>query len=350
MRNKTILRQSLILFTAALIWGFTFVAQSVGMDYVGPFTFIAMRNIVALMVLLPMAAIMDRHGKKQPRQTDRKEQPAAPFRRRLLRHLPVFGKHFAAVRREGYHCGQSGLHQRAVYGAGAAAGDFPGEKDWTAHLGRRRAGGFWHVSALHDKGDFHLQKGDLYLFACAIVFSLQILSVDHFSPMMDGVKLSCMQTLTNAVLGAICMLLFERPDFGSILAAWMPIVYAGALSSGIGYTFQIIGQKNLNPAIASLIMSLESVISALAGWLLLDQILSPRELAGCALTFLAIILVQLPGQSQKRIAENKGTAPDSFQWVETFSIHARIPLPEIPCCQPFSFLPYIFTRRSNRTQ
>lgn len=95
------------------------------------------------------------------------------------------------------------------------------------------------------------------------------------------------------------MLLFERPDFGSILAAWMPIVYAGALSSGIGYTFQIIGQKGLNPAVASLIMSLESVISALAGWLLLHQTLSARELTGCALTFLAIILIQLPGHNKK---------------------------------------------------
>ena len=144
------------------------------------------------------------------------------------------------------------------------------------------------------KGDFQLQKGDLYLFACALVFSFQILSVDHFSPLVDGVKLSCVQTLTNAVLGSIMMLLFERPDFGSILAAWLPIVYAGALSSGIGYTFQIIGQKGLNPAVASLIMSLESVISALAGWLLLHQTLSARELTGCALTFLAIILVQFP--------------------------------------------------------
>ena len=132
--------------------------------------------------------------------------------------------------------------------------------------------------------------------------------MDHFSPLVDGVKLSCVQTLTNAVLGAICMLLFERPDFGSILAAWMPIVYAGALSSGLGYTFQIIGQKDLNPAVASLIMSLESVISALAGWLLLHQTLSARELAGCALTFLAIILVQLPGRRRKGAAAEKSAS------------------------------------------
>lgn len=309
MINKTTLRQSLILFTAALIWGFTFVAQSVGMDYVGPFTFIAARNIVALMVLLPMAAIMDRHGKKQPRQTDRKKN------NRLLLFggvccgiclflgstLQQFGVRDTTVGKAGFI---SALYMVLVPLLGIFLGKKIGLRIWAA-VGLAAFGMYLLCMT---KGDFHLQKGDLYLFACAIVFSLQILSVDHFSPMMDGVKLSCMQTLTNAVLGAICMLLFERPDFGSILAAWMPIVYAGALSSGIGYTFQIIGQKNLNPAIASLIMSLESVISALAGWLLLHQILSPRELAGCALTFLAIILVQLPGRSQKRIAEKPGNS------------------------------------------
>ena len=111
---------------------------------------------------------------------------------------------------------------------------------------------------------------------------------------MDGVKLSCVQTLTNAVLGAVMMLLFEQPRLSDILAAWLPILYAGALSSGVGYTFQIIGQKGMNPTAASLILSLESVISVLAGWLILHQVLTTRELAGCALAFAAIILVQLP--------------------------------------------------------
>lgn len=304
MINKTALKQSLILFTAALIWGFTFVAQSVGMDYVGPFTFIATRNIVALFVLLPVAAIMDRHGKKQPRQTDRKKDS------RLLLFggvccgiclflgstLQQFGVRETTVGKAGFI---SALYMVLVPLFGIFLGKKIGLRIWTAVA----LAAFGMYLLCMTKGDFHLQRGDVYLFACAIVFSLQILSVDHFSPLVDGVKLSCMQTLTNAVLGSICMFLFERPDFASILAAWMPIVYAGALSSGIGYTFQIIGQKDLNPAVASLIMSLESVISALAGWLLLHQTLSPRELAGCALTFLAIILVQLPGRKKHPIAE-----------------------------------------------
>lgn len=132
------------------------------------------------------------------------------------------------------------------------------------------------------------------MLGCAAVFAIHILVVDHFSPLVDGVKLSCVQTLTNAVLGAVMMLLFEKPHLSEIVAAWLPILYAGALSSGVGYTFQIIGQKGMNPTAASLILSLESVISVLAGWLLLHQVLTARELAGCALAFAAIILVQLP--------------------------------------------------------
>ena len=143
-------------------------------------------------------------------------------------------------------------------------------------------------------GDFYLQKGDIYILGCAAVFAVHILVVDHFSPMVDGVKLSCVQFAVNAILGTIMLLLLEQPDLSDLIAAWLPIVYAGALSSGVGYTFQIIGQKGMNPTAASLILSLESVISVLAGWLLLHQALTARELAGCALVFAAIILVQLP--------------------------------------------------------
>lgn len=130
------------------------------------------------------------------------------------------------------------------------------------------------------------------------MFSLHILIVDHFSPLVDGVKLSCVQFLVNAVLGTIMMLLLERPSVSDVLAAWIPIVYAGALSGGVGYTFQIIGQKGMDPTTISLVLSLESVVSVLAGWLLLHQALTTREMAGCALAFAAIILVQLPEEGR----------------------------------------------------
>ena len=149
-------------------------------------------------------------------------------------------------------------------------------------------------------GGFSLDLGTLLGLCCAFLFSCHILVIDHFSTRVDGVKMSCIQFFTCAFLAGIGMLLFEQPTWANILAAWKPILYAGAMSSGVAYTFQIIGQKGLRPTIASLIMSLESVISAISGWLLLDQALSAREIFGCVLMFGAIVLAQLP---EKRRAQ-----------------------------------------------
>ena len=132
------------------------------------------------------------------------------------------------------------------------------------------------------------------VFLCALAFSIHILVIDHFTGLVDGVKMSCIQFFLAAIVSGIGMVLFENPDFGNILAAWLPILYAGALSSGVGYTLQIIGQKGMNPTIASLILSLESVISVLAGMVVLGESLTSREILGCVLMFIAIILAQLP--------------------------------------------------------
>ena len=133
---------------------------------------------------------------------------------------------------------------------------------------------------------------------CALVFSFHILIIDHFSPMVDGVRMACIQFAVVAVICGIPALIFEQPSLSSILDAWAPILYAGMLSSGVGYTLQIVAQKNYDPTVASLIMSLESVFSVLAGWVILGQSLTPRELFGCALMFGAIILVQLPDRKK----------------------------------------------------
>ena len=130
----------------------------------------------------------------------------------------------------------------------------------------------------------------LFTLLCAVLFSVHILVIDHFSPLTDGVKMSCIQFFVSAALAAVGMFLFEQPSLGAIFAAWKPVLYAGALSSGVGYTLQIIGQRGMNPTVASLIMSMESVISVLAGWVLLGQALTARELFGCALMFAAIVL------------------------------------------------------------
>lgn len=291
--NRYTLRQSMILFMAAAIWGFAFVAQSVGMDYVGPYTFVTARNVVALAVLLPWVAAARRQRKKGGQRRS--------GRRSLIyggvccgiclfaaSALQQFGMKYTTVGKAGFI---TAMYIVLVPVFGIFAKKKTGVKVWIA-VAAALAGLYLLCMT---KGDFQLQKGDVCILGCAAVFALHILVVDHFSPLVDGVELSCVQFAVNAVLGTVLMLLLEQPRMADLLAAWLPIVYAGALSSGVGYTFQIIGQKGMNPTVASLILSLESVISVLAGWLLLHQALTARELAGCALVFAAIILVQLPG-------------------------------------------------------
>lgn len=140
-------------------------------------------------------------------------------------------------------------------------------------------------------------KGDLLVFICALLFAVHILVIDHFTQRVDGIRMSCIQFFVCGLLCAVGMVLFERPQLSQILAAWKPVLYAGFLSSGVGYTLQIVGQKGMNPTVASLILSLESVVSVLAGILLLDQTLSRREIIGCVLMFAAIILAQLPDKN-----------------------------------------------------
>ena len=146
---------------------------------------------------------------------------------------------------------------------------------------------------------FSVGKGDLLVMASAFCFSAHILIIDYFSPKADGVKMSCIQFLVCGLLCAVPMLIMERPSLPQILAAWMPLIYAGVFSCGVGYTLQIVGQRHIDPTIASLILSLESVISVLAGWVILGQKLTVRELIGCILVFCAIILAQLPQKEEK---------------------------------------------------
>ena len=139
-----------------------------------------------------------------------------------------------------------------------------------------------------------LAKGDILVLLCAVVFTIHILVIDYFSPKADGVKMSCIQFFVCGILCMIPTILFEHPELYSILQAWKPIAYAGIMSCGVGYTLQIVAQKNTDPTVASLLLSLESVFSVLAGWVILGETLSPRELFGCALVFAAVILAQLP--------------------------------------------------------
>ena len=141
---------------------------------------------------------------------------------------------------------------------------------------------------------FTISSGDICVMLCAVVFTIQILSVDHFAEFVDGVELSCAQFFFMTVFSLVGTLLFETPTWAGIQGAMGQILYVGIFSSGVAYTLQILGQRDVNPAIASLIMCLESVFSALGGWLLLSQSHSAREAFGCPLIYAAVVLAQLP--------------------------------------------------------
>ena len=139
-----------------------------------------------------------------------------------------------------------------------------------------------------------MNRGDAITLVCALLFAFHILTVDHFSPKVDGVKLSCLQFLVAGTLNIIAMFIFEKPVMADIMKCTVPILYSGLMSCGVAYTLQIIGQKYAEPTVASIVMSMESVFSALAGWVILGQGMSGKELFGCVLAFGAIVLVQLP--------------------------------------------------------
>ena len=301
--NKYTLRQSMLLLLTAAIWGVAFVAQSVGMDYVGPFTFNTVRSLIGGIVLIPCIVLLKRinaGSKDTAGAAEHASGDPAGQRKVLLTggvacgvllciasNLQQFGIMYTSVGKSGFI---TAMYIVLVPVVGIFLKKKAGVKIWCS-VAIAVCG--LYLLCMTDNG-FSIQKGDLLLLLGAVVFSFHILTIDYFSPKVDGVKMSCIQFFTCGILSMVCMFLFEQPQIGAILQAWMPIVYAGVMSCGVAYTLQIVGQKGMNPTVASLILSTESVISVIAGWLILHQKLSGRELLGCVLMFAAIILVQLP--------------------------------------------------------
>ncbi len=292
--NRKQLKYSLLLALTALIWGTAFVAQSQATDEVGPFTFNAARLLVGGAVLLPCIRLLD--GLRA-----RAGEAANPGSRKTLF---IGGACCGTVLFAASGFQQAGIAYTSVGKAGFITALYIVLVPLAGVLtGRRIGAALWASVALAVTGMYFLcmtgetgvNRGDVLCLACALFFTMHILVIDRFSPKVDGVRLSAVQFFVAGGLSLIAMLLFEKPDWSSVLAAWFPILYAGVLSSAVGYTLQIIGQKNVNPTLASLIMSLESVFSALSGWLLIGQTLTVLEIMGCALMFIAIILAQLPG-------------------------------------------------------
>ena len=289
--KKEQIKGSLLLFLAAIIWGVAFVAQSVGMDYVGPFTFNCVRTLIGGLVLIPCIAILNRG--KVKKKTDFTEK------KRLLlggiccgvalttgSTLQQFGIMYTTVGKAGFI---TAFYIIIVPILGLFLGKKCGLSVWISVV--IALAGLYFLCITDG---FSIGKGDIYVFLGAIAFSIHILVIDHFTQFNDGVKMSCIQFFVCGILCFVPMMLFEHPEISMILLAWKPILYAGVMSCGVAYTLQIVGQKNMNPTVASLILSLESVTSVIAGFLVLHQNLSHRELIGCGLMFVAIVLAQLP--------------------------------------------------------
>lgn len=298
MNNKKTLQSNLLLVLTALIWGVAFVAQHAGNE-IGSFTFNAVRSFVGGVALLPVIFFFDR----------RNARLAVPKPPQDKKKLVIGGICCGTALAVASSLQQIGIGYTTVGKAGFITalyiiivpifGIFLKKKVpllvWLSVL--IAAAGMYLLCITEA---FTISKGDLLVLACACCFSIHILVIDHFTPYVDGVRMSCIQFFTCAVLCAIAMFLFEKPNLEDILSAWLPILYAGVLSSGVGYTLQIIAQKNTSPTMASLLMSLESVFAVLAGWVLLQEKLTLRELLGCVLVFAAIILAQLAPELLKK--------------------------------------------------
>ena len=295
MKHK--LLGTIYLIVAVLIWGSTFVAQSVGMDLIGPFTFQTCRCILAVIFLVPAIAVLE-------------HQDFHTYLRKWLNKKLWFG---------GALCGialfaAASLQQVSLIRTDAGKAGFLTalyvvlvpviglffRKRLQIHviisIFLAVAGSY----LLADMSGGSINTYDLMLLGSAFCFAIQITLVDRFAPVVDCLRLNCIQCFVTLLLSGLAMVLTESPQTDAILRCWLPIGYAGILSMGVAYSLQILGQEKVEPTTASIIMSMESVIAVLSGWLVLNETMSTRELLGCLLMFIALILSQIPFPLKKR--------------------------------------------------
>lgn len=306
--NKSSFRNSCLLFLAACIWGMAFVSQSKGMDYMQPFTFNGVRALIGAFVLLVYILVTRKLAIRRGNCTPINWKVALPggiccgIALTLASTLQQFGIAYTTV-------GKAGFITTLYIIFVPIAGVF---------FRRRVRGIVWIAAAMAAVGMYLLcmteglsvNSGDIMVFLCAVVFTAHIMIVDYYSPKTDGVVLSCIQFTICGIVCTVCALIWENPGLGQIQEGMGALLYAGVLSCGVAYTLQIVGQKGVNPTVAALIMSLESVVATIAGYvafkigfLTTDQTLTARQIAGCVIVFAAVILVQLPAGwfSRKRM-------------------------------------------------
>ncbi len=299
MTNKKKARNCLLLLITAAIWGMAFVSQQAGMDYMGPLTFNGSRNIIGSIVLIPVILMIRGRVPKAERRP-------LPVKTTIIGGLACGAALTAASTLQQYGLtmttvGKGGFITTLYIILTPIFGIFIGKKApkavWFCAL--LAVGGMYLLCVSNES--FSVSTGDLLVLASSAVFAVHILVIDHFSPLTDGVILSCIQFAVCGVISTIGALIFEQPSWEQLVSGAVPVLYAGVLSCGVGYTLQIVGQKGVDPTAAALILSLESVVATISGFiaykigfLKTDQSMTIRQIAGCAVVFAAVILVQLP--------------------------------------------------------
>ena len=299
------MQSNILLLLTAIIWGSAFVAQKSGMEYVEPFTFNGIRTFIGGLVLIPVIFFME---KKNPPEEISREEKTKKNKELLIGGICCGLALFAASSLQ-----QFGVSYTTAGKAGFITTLYVVFVPIISVLLRKKVRPImWLCVAMGAVGlyllcmtdaSFRLTFGDTLVLLCAVAFAVHILTVDHFSPKMDGIKLSCIQFLTVGIVSMVCMFIFEHPDIHAILDCAVPLLYAGVLSCGLGFTFQVVAQKHAEPTVASLLMSLESVFAVVFGALLLHETMSMRELSGCLIIFIAVIISQLPEKKPQKEGE-----------------------------------------------
>lgn len=298
-------RQNVLPVLAALIWGTAFVFQSVGADYVGPFTFNAARSAVAFAVLLVLCGALRLLRRREG--AARTEERSPTYRRDLL----LGGLCCGVALTVAANLQQKGIESTTTGKAGFITALYIVIVPIMGLFLKKKAPRtIWLGVVLAVAGlyclcitkEFSISSGDFYILLCAVCFAVHILVIDHFTQKVDGVEMSCVQFFVAAVLSGAGMLAVESPTWEALrLCAW-PVLYVGVFSSGVAYTLQIVAQKDSNPTVVSLLLSLESVFATLAGAIALGDRMSGKEYFGCALMLAAVVLAQLPERRRKTAA------------------------------------------------
>lgn len=292
MQHKT-LRGNLLLIVAAIIWGSAFVAQSEGMAYVGPFSFGAVRYIIGGVVLIPFACFFSRNDENKDVRGTIFGGIMCGLALFAASTLQQIGIQYTTVAKSGF---LTAMYIVLVPILRIVLGKRPTLRVWLCIL--ISAVGVYFLCAMDG---FSINIGDGLMILSALMFSVHICVIDHFVQKHSGVWLACIQFIVVGLISAPFMFIFEAPNVADICNAWVEILYTAVFSSGIAYTFQILGQRDTNPVVASLIMSTESLFAALSGWVILGQAMTARELFGSLLMISAIVFAQLPEKQKEKV-------------------------------------------------